>query len=66
MALATVRAGRIFFAVGHVGPAHDRFTTRVCVDQYIDFLQFTNTGNPTDIRVNPQLAVSSNQSNTDK
>ena len=54
MAIATVHADRLFFAMGQMGPVHDRFTVRVCVDEYIDFLQFGNSGIPGDIRVSTQ------------
>ena len=51
MAIATVHTDRLFFAVGQMGPVHDRFTVRVCVDEYIDSLQFANSIIPGDIRV---------------
>jgi hypothetical protein len=51
MAIASIHADRLFFAVGQIGPFHDRFPVRVCVDEYIDPLQFVNSEIAGDIRV---------------
>ncbi len=58
MELATVHADKIFFAIGQIGPAQAQFAIRVCVDQYIDSLQFTDSENPSVIRVNRFVLLS--------
>ena len=51
MALAILHTDRLFFAIGQMGPVHDWFAVRICVDQYIDSLQFVNSEMPGVIRV---------------
>ncbi len=58
MALTTLHEDRLYFAIGQIGPAHDvQCSVRVCVDQCIDSLQFTNLGNQNDIRVTAYTIV---------
>jgi hypothetical protein len=57
MAIATVHADRLFFAFGQLGPVHDRFAVRVCVDQFIDSLQFADAGTPSETRVSSSFLL---------
>ena len=51
MAVALLE-GSLFFADSQTGAEHDvRFEIRICVDDFIDTMQFSNLRNPSDIRV---------------
>jgi hypothetical protein len=42
---------RLFFAMSPKGVEHNGFDVRICVDDFIDTMEFLNTSSSTDIRV---------------
>jgi hypothetical protein len=47
----TLLEGRLFFAVSQTGLERDGYDIRICVDDFVDTMQFSAWSNANDIRV---------------